>query len=98
MKFRNGNKEDKEGEQLTFRGGCTLIFDLDELKLRHAISKPIFDPSKARGQLEYNTKRLNMQYKCMLGDLVEKIGFAPPHKDNAHEPFAFIHKTNNPVI
>lgn len=99
-KFRYGNKTDMEGDQLTFRGGCTLIFDLDELKLRHAIRKPIFDPCAPgnRRKLQYNTKRLNMQYKCMLGDLVEKIGFAPPNSNNAQEPFAFLHQAKTPVI
>lgn len=101
-KFRYGNKTDMEGDQLTFRGGCTLIFDLDELKLRHAIRKPIFEPctpnKNSRTKLGYNTKRLNMQYKCMLGDLVEKIGFAPPNSNKGHEPFAFLHQAKTPVI
>ena len=95
QRFRENSKEDLEGESLTFRGGCTLIFDLDDLKLKHAISKPIFDPKhlRARGQrkLTYNIQRLKMQYRCTHGDMVEKMGFAPVGS-NQSEPFAFIHQ------
>ena len=93
------SKANDELERFTFRGGCTLIFDLNGLKLKHAISKPIFDPvairQKGPRRLQYNTKRLEMQYRCMLGDYVEKIGFAP---NSSIEPFAAIHEPQNSVI
>ncbi len=100
-KFRYGNKTDEAGESLTFRGGCTLIFDLDDLTLRHAIRKPLFDmkhlgQSKQR-KLKLNEKRLQMQYRCQSGDLVEKMGFAPLIQDKT-EPFAFIHQAKTPIL
>ena len=100
-RFRYNNKQDERGESMFFRGGCTLIFDLDDLTLRHAIRKPIFnpcDPSNGRRRkLSYNTRRLDMQYRCEHGDLVEEIGFAT-NRDKLHEPFALIHQAKNPII
>lgn len=100
-KFRYNNQEDENGESMMFRGGCTLIFDLDTLKLRHAIRKPIFDcddvGTKSKRKLKYNLERLNMQYRCQVGDLVDDLGFAA-HKPELNEPFAFIHQPNNPII
>lgn len=100
-KFRYGNKEDANGESMTFRGGCTLIFDLDDLRLRHAIRKPIFRPCeqqrKKGRKLEYNMTRLDMQYRCQLGNLVDKLGLADQRRE-VNEPFAFIHQPKNPII
>lgn len=100
-KFRYGNKADKEGEIMTFRGGCTLIFDLDDLTLRHAIRKPIFDMKHVgkgkNRKLRYNEKRLMMQYRCERGDLVEKMGFASALHDKK-EPLASIHQAKNTII
>ncbi len=96
-----GNKADREGDSFTFRGGCTLIFDLNDLKLKHAIRKPIFDPCKLssspKRKLKYNQQRLKMQYRCMVGDLVEKIGFAS-NDFNSTEPFAALHQAQNSLI
>jgi hypothetical protein len=82
----------------TFCGGCTLIFDLNDLSLKHVISKPIFDVNGARGgqsrKLKLNTKRLTIQYRSLYGDLADKMGFAPLHPGSP-EPFAFIHKVKN---
>lgn len=92
------NKANDELDRFTFRGGCTLIFDLNDLKLKHAISKPIFDPEdigKKKRTIRYNTRRLDMQYRCMLGDYADKIGFAPP---GSTEPFAAIHEHQNSIL
>ena len=97
--FRN-TKAHKEGESMLFRGGCTLIFDLDDLTLKHAITKPIFDMKHAkRGgkkRLKYNEMRLEMQYRCQSGDLADKMGFASPIYTS--EPFAIIHQANTPIL
>lgn len=94
--LKPGSKTTDEDETMIFRGGCTLIFDLNDLKLKHAISKSIFDPAGARGgskrKLKLNQGRLNMQYKCYYGDLLDKMGFAPGHQ-NVSEPLAFIHQS-----
>jgi hypothetical protein len=88
-------KETKDPQVFTFRGGCTLIFDLNDLSLKHAIRKPMFNPTNqhtANRKLTLNTQRLKMQYNAMFGDLAEQMGFAaaPP---KGTEPFALIHKT-----
>jgi hypothetical protein len=82
----------------SFSGGCTLVFDLNEMSLKHVISKPIFDRRSSRGitkrKLELNQQRLKMQYRCLFGDLIDKMGFAPVFSDTP-EPFALIHKAKN---
>ncbi|MBL7710764.1 MAG: hypothetical protein JNJ86_16960 [Chitinophagaceae bacterium] len=93
------SKTNDELDRFTFRGGCTLIFDLNDLMLKHAICKPIFDPAmkttRGRRVLAYHPWRIAMQYRCMLGDYAEKIGFAPP---GSTEPFAAIHEPQNAVL
>lgn len=82
----------KGGEPMIFRGGCTLIFDLDDLTLKHAIRKPIFNLD-ARGALKLNKARLAMQYRCTRGDLVDKIGFS-----EGAEPFAALHAPKDVLL
>ena len=100
-KFRYGNKTDQAGESMIFRGGCTLIFDLDDLTLRHAIRKPIFDmrhlSNNKNRKLKFNEKRMLMQYRCQNGDLADKMAFAGEMHDPS-EPFAFIHRKNSPIL
>ncbi len=86
----NEDPEDDEGSFI-FRGGCTLIFDLNTDELKHVISKPIFDIEKNnRRKTVYvpNNKRAIMQYRCSYGDYVELTGFT-----KTIEPFAHIHQT-----
>ncbi len=100
-KFRYGNKTDEAGEKMIFRGGCTLIFDLDDLTLRHAIRKPIFDMRRLSNnknrKLKFNEKRMLMQYRCQNGDLADKMAFVAGMHDPS-EPFAFIHRKNTPIL
>ncbi len=100
-KFRYGNKTDEAGEKMIFRGGCTLIFDLDNLTLRHAIRKPIFDmrrlSNNKKRKLKFNEKRMLMQYRCQNGDLADKMAFVAGMHDPS-EPFAFIHRKNTPIL
>ena len=100
-KFRYGNKTDEAGDSMIFRGGCTLIFDLDDLTLQHAIRKPIFDMKHlgrtASRKLKFNINRLKMQHRCTHGDLVEKMGFAAEMNDPT-EPFAFIHRNHTSIL
>jgi hypothetical protein len=94
-----GSKADKENENFIFRGGCTLIFDLNEGKLKHAIRKPIFDTrhlgSSHTRKLKFNEPRLKMQYRCMKGDLMDEIGFAALE---GAEPFAALHQAKTSFI
>lgn len=82
----------------TFRGGCTLIFDLNTLTLKHAIRKPIQDLDYRKQhkykKLKLNLLRVKMQYRCQLDDLVDEIGFAPLHKEMT-EQLAQLHTSKN---
>jgi len=93
-----GKKAPNDADSFTFRGGCTLILNLDNLSLQHAISKPIFDPAaltqRGTRKLRLNTRRLQMQYRCGYGDLMDDMGFAPNYQDQV-EPLACIHNLKN---
>ncbi|MBL0145723.1 MAG: hypothetical protein IPP48_08155 [Chitinophagaceae bacterium] len=87
-----------------FRGGCTLVFDLNTGKqdeksrrektasLKYIISKPILDMAslnKKKPVYKPNTARAKMQYRCQYGDYAEITGIAAI-KDHV-EPLAHIH-------
>ena len=36
-----------------FRGGCTLVLDLDSDQLRYCIAKPLNDPDRFKSEMEY---------------------------------------------
>jgi hypothetical protein len=98
--FKRGRRSHEDGLSMTFRGGCTLIFDLDTLKLRLAINKPLYQTNReglVRGQVPYNIKRLEMQYRCQFGDLYNKIGGLAATR-NKLEPFASVHQVNTPIL
>lgn len=98
-KDRKGRKQivPASGENsCVINGGCTLIFDLDTLKLRYAISKPLLDtdalsrnihrldPNRCLGLYKYQYESLGTQsrYQAYFG-----MG-----KQNAfNEPFTFLH-------
>ncbi len=68
-----------------FRGGATLLFDLDTLTLKYAITKPITDES-----------RMVSQYRYMhgLGNNGE-VYFTDKMMNMLSGPFAFMHSHNN---
>ena len=90
----NDKREFNEDGCFIFRGGCTLIFDLDTMKLTNVISKPILDMSGLKtgkpGEYRVNENRARIQFRCMFGDYSEMTGFARI-KENV-EPFAGIHR------
>ncbi len=95
--FDTKKAEEEEG-CLIFRGGCTLIFDLNTLQLTSVISKPIFDIDKYNSKKRVyapNFNRVKMQYRCNWGDYAELTGFAAV-KNNL-EPFAHIHKSKTDI-
>ena len=83
---RTIKKAVKSGEQkpYTFRGGCTLIFDLDTLKLRYIIKKGIDDEERLQDQLAFKDAwaELAFQGKGYVSDT-----------NITDEPFAFLHKS-----
>lgn len=74
---------EKRGDNhIIFRGGCTLIFDLDTLRLRYAVKKDIDDRARMVRQFKYE--------QGMLGD--EHQTYFDSRTMNALAgPFAFMH-------
>jgi len=80
------------------QGGCTLIFDLETMKLRYCISKPLLDPVRTRidGGPEINIKRAASQYKFQFEALPENasefaLSFGMSLDGHFSEPFALLH-------
>jgi hypothetical protein len=79
-----------------FKGSCTLIFDLDTLRLRYVISKPLLDPDIMRisGRKELNRERIINQYHHMVEERWTNTFasyFSDSIDNSANEPFAFLH-------
>jgi quinol monooxygenase YgiN len=92
-------KPDEKGKGFTFNGGCTLIFDLDTLDLKYAISKPILDIDA----LSENIHRINRSrclaiYKYQKGAMVDQSQFQAyfgmDRQNSFTEPFHFLHTLN----
>jgi hypothetical protein len=85
----------KDGMQI--RGGCTLIFDLDTLKLKYAIAKPLLDLNTAPGQpRQLDAVRIARQAAYQNdGDLMaaSEFGkfFGQSLNSPTDEPFALLH-------
>jgi hypothetical protein len=80
--------EDRGNDHIIFRGGCTLVFDLDALRLRYAIAKDIDDHARMIRQYKYDSG--------MLGE-DELTYFDAQTMKTLAGPFAFTHshKTSN---
>lgn len=82
----------------TFRGGCTVIFDLDSSELKYAIPKPLLDPEQLRlGKWHVNTRRFEQQYRYqndsdLMGMSEYGKYFGLDLNAIATEPFAFLHQ------
>lgn len=101
-------KEDRHGDKIVvassgkdsfeLAGGCTLIFDLDTLSLKYAISKSLIDQA-ALGENEGNYKidlaralRVHEhQFGKTFGENAYKAYFALAGGKSIGEPFAFLH-------
>lgn len=68
----------------TFRGGCTLIFDLDTLKLRYVIKKAIDDDERLKDQLAFKDAWAELAFQGK--------GYVN-NNSMTDEPFAFLHKS-----
>lgn len=73
----------KPNHYFEFRGGCTLIFDLDTLCLRYAISKDIDDVQRMETQYRYQQSLSSESSSSMYFDqyILSKLS----------GPFAFMH-------
>jgi len=96
-KLNNEGKEIPE-DAFEFRGGCTLIFDLDSQRLKYAITKPLLDMDnlKEGRPPAINQRRLQLQYKFLKGDgdsgENEFTCYFGNGINKLTEPFAFLHQ------
>jgi hypothetical protein len=90
---------DTDDELFTFRGGCTLIFNLDSLKLQYAISKPIFDVKllDEKKPIALDPQRLRNQYHHLFVSGIHDGNMFKQYFSVLSalqmEPFAFLHQT-----
>ncbi len=97
-KFRNpdhGSEPPKGAFEVM--GGCTLIFDLDLVELKYAISKPLLNPEALdEGRREINIDRIDKQYHYQTEVLPLSVSevtryFGTGFDNNFSEPFSIIH-------
>lgn len=80
-------------------GGCTLIFDLDSVTLRYAVSKPLLCPDALdRRKHELNLERIERQYHYQTEEFpmcLSQVGqyFGGGADGNFDEPFALLHQS-----
>ena len=90
-----GNSDPEKGFQLW--GGSTMVFDLDTVKLKYAIAKPLLDPDELKaGKRVINKKRALSQHKYITEDAIlsmseHSLHFNPDPRNNFNEPFAMLH-------
>jgi hypothetical protein len=77
-------------------GGCTIIFDLDTLTLKHIISKPLLDVNTlASGKRQINLARAMQTFNHSHGITSEvnpyRAYFATSGRYGLGEPFSFLH-------
>jgi hypothetical protein len=68
--------------KFTFRGGCTLIIDLEKLKLKYVIRKSIADEARLNRQREYRTSDAGASLRATYFGTAVTANF---------EPFAELH-------
>jgi hypothetical protein len=76
-------KPPKEKQGFIFRGGCTLIFDLDRLCLRYAIRKSVDDVQRMEMEYRYN--------ETLNSDSASAMYFDEKTLSALSGPFAFMH-------
>ncbi|MCF6405988.1 hypothetical protein L3C95_24015 [Chitinophaga filiformis] len=86
----------KADGSIQIRGGCTLIFDLDSLQLRYAISKPLLNLDKLKeGIHELDKERCmalfqhHQEMRMGQSRFEAYFGMGPANAQN--EPFCFLH-------
>lgn len=90
--------EPKQGEEkMEFRGGCTLIYDLDNLELKYIISKPLIVKKDNYGNFEINKERVLEQYGFLFEQSENAINefqkyFNMGLNNKFTEPFYILHQ------
>jgi hypothetical protein len=81
--FYPPNQQKQNPNGFIFRGGCTLIFDLDIMKLKYAITKDINDVKRMEQQYRYKQNVYNDEAKSTYFNRQVLTGISGP--------FAFMH-------
>jgi hypothetical protein len=82
---RFGGESDEEEPDFYFRGGCTLLVDLDSGHVRYCIAKNI-----------NSAQRLERQRRYMSGESdhsLQAVYFRRAALDSDREPFALLHRS-----
>ena len=74
------------GDCMQFRGGCTLIFDLDDLTLLYAISKPLDDHKRMVAQFQYTNGSLSSAPAMYFGNDSLQAAVGPFAMMHTHVP------------
>jgi hypothetical protein len=90
------NPFDNPDGSFIMRGGATLVFDLDDFRLKYVISKPLLDVKKLeKGIYEIDAKRASALYRYQhqegKGLDVYKAYFERSSLFPSFEPFSFLH-------
>lgn len=84
-------------DRFVMTGGVTLIFDLDTLRLKYCIPKPIIDPKSinSRGYAGINVKQAMKLYNYYNSADESQFHayFSPGRHNNAYETFSFLHNS-----
>ncbi|MFN8288709.1 MAG: hypothetical protein U0U70_00490 [Chitinophagaceae bacterium] len=88
--------EPDRSKEFLVSGGCTLIFDLDTMDLKYAISKPLLNPEpleKGKREIHYNRCKALYEYDqdSRLEDNQFKAYYGSGRRNNMNEPFNFLH-------
>ena len=70
-------------QKYLFRGGCTVILNLDPFEVKHRIAKPVDDPERLENQLQYA--------RNSLGASLRATYFEDATSGQPSEPFALLH-------
>jgi hypothetical protein len=80
-----------QNNHIQFRGGCTLIFDLDDLSLLYAISKPLDDQKRMLRQFNYTSGRMGSAPALYFGTAALQKAIGPFAMMHSHVPSAGDH-------
>lgn len=84
------------GQRFIVNGGCTLLFDLDTLRLKYAISKPLLDTDALNNNIhQLNSSRCLALHQHQFGSVADQnqfqAYFGMGKQNSFNEPFNFLH-------
>ncbi len=82
--FKDINPLDKAEETITFRGGSTMIIDLDSHRLKYCINKPMVDQERLMEQVLYQ--------KGTTNDSLHATYYSKTLTEDNPEPLSMLHR------